>query len=515
MTPEAAISGGDVSNSAVIGGSSPAGSSPAPSATDSNSSANVTTNPPVQETAQNTDPDPLAGVPSIEEVGETVSKEAFLRLRGEYDKVAPRYKEIQPQFEAYQPIISRFEQPEQLQSVLGLHDALIGWERDAQGELVPSTMTGAETLAREYPQHADFLAADLLNMETVDPETGQRMPRIDLALQGIAKDPTERAKALRILGAVEPDSISPQWQASQEELDALISDPENGPTREELALQDEYKRVPFVKRQNLRVNDPEFIKEYLGDQKFKRETRERDERAQQQARVDHQSREQHVVREAQAAGEQHLGTLLTDALTTFHNSVVEQCNFIAPLDAQSPPQGMSAQDVAAMNTQIAESNKSEAAMITGLTIALVNEQTRPFVVPLLKQIGAIDDKMLSDMEAASGGLGNNARNYGELTYRGKLSGNGFKPDASITGLGNEAGRNLKLLVHFANQVKTKLMEKRSEFFSMKATDHNQTLNGVANTRPLAQGSAYDPTAATPQRPQGWESRQDIERQYGS
>jgi len=464
-----------------------------------------------QQSAQN---DPLTGVPSADELKVLVEQkvphaEALARLRGAYEPLKTEFSEFKSKVEPFQPFIERFENPAQLESTLGLYDSLIGWERDpSSGQLIPATETGAQRLAQEFPLHADFLAADLLNGETVDPSTGRRMTRMDVALEGIAKDPTRRASALKILGAVEPSSISPQWQPTPEEL-------ENVPPE----LQDVYKKLPYEERQELKLASPDYIKSQLQKEKVFQELQAEREASQQREQAQIQAREQYIAHQASQAGEQHLQALLSDKLTTFHNSVVEKCNFIQPIDPQSPPQGMTADQVQTMNAQIDQSNKAEAAQITAMVVALQNEQTRAFVLPLLQQIGVIDEKFLREMDAAASGLGSNARNYGELTYRGKLqsNGNGYQPDASVTGLGNAANQNLNRLIHYANQVAGRLIEKRSQFFALKAQDHNSTLNSAVGVRPSVQGSAYDPSSATPQLqrdPQNpWPTRREIEQQY--
>lgn len=456
--------------------------------------------------------DILKGLPSVDELNEQAGRgekyaAGLANLRGRIEPLNTQFSELQTKFTPFEDVISRFEQPDALKSALDLHDSMIGWERDAStGELVPATSTGAERLAKDYPQHADFLAADLLNMPTIDRETGRTVTRMDLALEAIAKNPERRAATLKILGAVEPSSISPQWQATEEEL---------GVVRPE--LQEVYKRLPYEERVELATNAPDFINRVLEREKFTQDLQAEREQSQQAAITQQAQREQYIAHQAAAAGDSYVQSELSNALTTFHQSVVEQCNFIAPLDMAALPQGMSAEQATTMNQQIAASNKAEAAQISMAVIGLVNPQTRPFVLPLLQQIGVVDDKLIKELESASSGFGDNARNYGELTYRGRLTanGNGFNPDASMTGLGNAAKQNLNKMVHFANQVKTRLMEQRSQFFSMKATDHNQTLNNVAGVRPMGQGSSYDPTTAAAPRPSGWATRQELERQYGA
>jgi len=82
-------------------------------------------------------------------------------------------------------------------------------------------------------------------------------------------------------------------------------------------------------------------------------------------------------------------------------------------------------------------------------------------------------------------------------------------------MNNEAQRALKTMIGYANQIRGKLMEQRSNFFSLKATEHNQTLNGAGTVRPPINGTGYNPTTAPPaQLPSGKLTRADIDRLYG-
>lgn len=433
-------------------------------------------------------------------------KKSLLQMRTAIDNsFKPQLQEIQSKWKGVEPFaetISQFERPDQLTESIQLSKSLIGWQQGPDG-LEPATEQGAAMLNEKYRQHADFLAADLLKLSSIDPETGREMPRIDIALHGMASDPAERARVAQIFGLVEPSSISPQWQPSEEELAAVKPE-----------LQDIYKQLPYEEREELKLASPEFVNKTLADRKLMDELRTEREQTQQREAQRVQQRERYIAEQANAAGEQYVTTQLTDALTTFYNSVVEDCNFIAQVDPSQLPQGMTPEQATTMNQQIAASNRAEAAQITLSVIGLVNPQTRPFVLPLLQEIGVVDEKLIKQLDDASDGFSNNGRNYGHLNYRGRMNGNGYQPDASVTALGNESTRNLKLMVHIANQVKGKLMEKRSQFFAMKANGHNQTLNSVAASRPAPNGSPYDPsTAAPPPRDprDAWNPERSIER----
>lgn len=496
----------DVTSTATTSGSNPADSSPAPNVAADTSSADVNTQQSVQDTQPSQTEDVLAGFPPDAELQEAVANktpfaEMAARIKGAYEPLKQQFSELQDRHKVFENFQEKFSAPEEVQQLVDMRESLMGWERDDKGQLQPSTQKFIEHLD---PQRAEFLFADLADGNTTDPRTGQQVPRMDRALQFIATDPERRANALKILGGVEPSAVAPQWQATDEQL-AVVSDD----------LKDTFKRLPYDTREKLALNDPDFINDYLKKEKFQNDLMARDEQRNQQDAQAQQQREQMVQQEAQAAGNAYVRTQLDTALTIFHNSVVEQCKLIEPLDPQNPPEGMDATQVAAMNQQIDSSNKAEAAQITLAVIGLINEETRPFVLPLLKEIGIVDDKFLAQLDAAGKGFGDNARNYGHLTYTQKLGKNGnYAPGADVTMLNTESGRNLKLLAYYANQVSKKLIEAKSQTFSMKATGHNQILNGAARSRPSANGGAYDPTTAATQRPQGWMTRDEIQQQFG-
>ena len=524
-TPQGAVSATpDVTGGSLGSGvSQTADSSPAQST--ATSSADVNTQQAVQGGTQTTQQDdPLAGLPSNDDLATMVAQkvpnaEAVQRLRSAYEPLKTQFDELSNRFKVFEPVADRFEAPEQIQSVLELQDSLLGWAPDPEnpGAMVPATEVGAQRLAEQYPQHADFLTADLLALPTRDPSTGQMVPRIDVVLAGMREDPTERAKALQILGGVEPSAVAPQWAPSQEEISAIAADPAN-PTPQEKALQDLYRTLPWEKREELKLASPDFVREYLQDQQLKRELIEHKQRSEQETQQRQQQREQYLNQQAQQAGDEYVSSQLNDALSTFHKSVVEQCQFIKPLDPANLPQGISPEQAQQMNQQIDRANKSEAVQMTATVVGLLNPQVRSYILPLMKEVGLIDDKTLGQIETAANNFAMNARNFGNITYRGKLqaNGNGYQPDASVTRLNNEAGRNLKALVGYANLIRKSLMDTRSGFFELRAQQHNETLNGSPTVRPSINGHPFDPTrsVSTANQPTGWQTRADFQRQYG-
>lgn len=486
---------------------------PSPAQGTATSSADVNTQQAVQgETQTPSTDDPLAGLPSDDDLAQLVAQkapnaEAVQRLKSAYTQLKSQFDPVAEKFKVFEPVADRFQSTDELQRVLELQDSLIGWQNDPQtGQPIPATEQGAQRLGELYPQHADYLTADLLDLPTRDPVTGQMVPRIDVVLAGMAADPAERAKALKILGGVEPNVIAPQWQPTEDEI--AVVKPE---------LQDFYRKLPYEDREELKQNSPEFINKTLQQLKLTEDLQADRERYQQADQQRQQQREQYVTQQANQAGETYLNTHLTDALTTFHESVVQQCQFIKPIDPASLPQGMTPEQATQMNQQIAASNKAEAAQITGMVVSLFNPQTAAYVVPLLKEIGAVDDKMLADLDKAAHAFGSNGRNYGNLQYRGQMSGANYQPTADVTQLGNEATRALKTMVGYANQIKAKLMERRSQFFELRAQQHNNTLNGAAVTRPQVNGTAYNPATAAPtgnRIPATGLSRDELARIYG-
>lgn len=455
----------------------------------------------VQDSAPRTQDDPLSGIPSSEELKALVAQNApnakgLAQLREAYEKRSLAYTDLETRWKVFEPVAEKFSAPEEIQSLVDMREALLGWENQ-DGKLVPSTERFIQSLD---PQRAEFLFADLADGNSASGE-----PRIDKALKFIATDPERRANALKILGAVEPSAVAPQWQPTEEQL-AVVKD----------EFRDTFSKLPYGKREALSANDPEFINDYLAERKLQNDlVQEREQRVQRDQEFA-QQREQMLTQEASKAGDSYVDNLLLNGLSTFHKSVVDECNFIQPLDPQNLPQGMSPDQAVQMNAQIAEANKAEAAQITAQIVALINPQTRRYMLPTLKEIGVVDDKLMAEIDKAAEAVGNNGRNYGNLTYVGQLkaNGQGYQPGPDVTPLNNEAQRNFKLLVYHANQIKAKLMEKRSQFFGMKATNHNQILNGVAMSRPNANGGSYDPTKATPQQSPGFMTRQEIEQRYG-
>ena len=241
--------------------------------------------------------DPLAGLPTVEEIEAEVAKgtpyaKGLAQLRGAYEPLKTQFGELETKFKPFETVADRFESPEAVQSVLDLHDSLIGWENDpVTGQLIPATESGAEKLTQLYPQHADYLTADLLNGMTRD-DSGRTISRIDLALESMARNPERRAAALRILGGVEPSSITPQWQPTAEELEVVRPE-----------LQDIYKKMPYDEREALKLNEPDYINRILAREKYTQGLEAEREQTQQQQVQQQQQREQYRSEERRVGKE--------------------------------------------------------------------------------------------------------------------------------------------------------------------------------------------------------------------
>ena len=222
-TSEGAIAP-DVSGSVAPPGGSPADSSPAPATptTDSQSSADVQ-----PQSVQESGPeavDPLAGLPSVEELKAQAEQgveqaSGLANLRSAYEALKPQYDQIQERFKVFEPIADRFESSEQLQQLVDMQEKLYGFTNDPEsGQLVPTTAPFVEALPMD---RADDLAVELLNRPTLDPGTGQQVRRMDLILDDLAADPAKRAYVARKFGLVEPSAVAPSWAPTPEELEVV------------------------------------------------------------------------------------------------------------------------------------------------------------------------------------------------------------------------------------------------------------------------------------------------------
>ncbi len=454
-----------------------------------------------EQTQAQAQSDPLAGVPSTEELSALVEQnvphaKALAQLRTAYDELKPKHSQLETQLEPFKDYVDRFQTSAEVQELVELKDSLFGYERDDKNQLVPSTQKAAEMLSAKYPLHANFLWADMAEGMTQDPDTGAQITRIDLALKNVAEDPARRAAALRLLGGVEPTSVAPTWQPSDEELNA-IDDPEY-PTADGKALQEIYRSLPYDERQELRANNPDFIKNYLKKEQFQRNLIEQNKIGEERQAREQQRREVYFNQQAENAANQYVETQFKQGFTEFANSVVERSKFIAPLDASSEiAKSMSPEQLTAANQQIQQINTGVGKMIATVTAALSHPDTAWIATEFLTGLG-VDPTVLQEFDNARTEFARNARDYGELEFKAR---NGQTQGAN--GLGNLQSNStnaMKAMRGRANLVSKPLMELMSKFFEMKASGYNQTLNGAATARPSLNGDGYNPATAAESRP---------------
>lgn len=496
MTPEAAISSTPDVNSA--------NSSPAPDITASPSSADV--NPQAvqgeSQTPQGQQPeDILAGFPSDDDLKAAVANktpyaEQAARIKSAYDDINPKYKELQTKYQAvepYQSHLERFEKPEQLQQIVEFRDKLYGWEKDpVSGQLVPATQSLAQELSQTAPQRADFLSSDLLNGMTTDGgRLAQPVSRMDLALEAIAEDPVRRAAAAKILGLVEQTSIAPTWEATQEELENVKPE-----------LQGIYKKLPYDQRQRMLGSDPDFINEHLESQRIIAEATARDQRQQVRDQQMAVQRDEYIKTQSEAAGNQLVEQRFVEGFTGFANNICEKFQPIAPIDPQSPEaQQMGPEQVTATNAKIQKINRGAGLIVSLVTAASAVPDTAFLVKQIANEIG-IPAEVLGKFDEARQEFASNNRNFGQLRKRAEFgqngNGNGLPQDIGMLQTNAQAAE--RRLIANGKAVAEGVMTLLTEFFSLQATSHNQTLNGGAQARPAITGSAYDPTQAPQQRP---------------
>lgn len=517
MTPEAAIAAPDVPSLPESGATNVEGSSPSSPDTGAPSEQSpATLSAPVQGEQTQAQDDPLAGLPTAEEIQRAIEQgtpyaKGLAQVRSAYEALKPQLQELTTKFQPFSEIADRFSKPEEVQALVSLQDKLFGFERDERGQLVPATQGFAQDLTQRDPVLANYLTSDLLDGIMRHPETGQNVKRIDWALECMADDPERRAVALKLLGGVEPTSVAPTWQPSAEELAAILRDPER-PTPEELALQDIYKKLPFDEREALKLNDPDFIRTQLKKEQALQKMTEQTRLAEEREARDTERREQYLQQQAQNAGNQYVETQFKAGFTEFAKSIVGRSKFIAPIDPQSPEaQQMEPQAVQQMNQEIQTINTGVGMMVSTVVAALSHPDTRFVAEAFLSQIG-IDPKVIQEFDNARVEFARNARDYGELNYQQSIgqpqNGNGHAPHAGLGAIQSNATRAMNAMKGRGNLVAKPLLELMSKFFEMKAGSYNQTLNGAPSVRPSITGSAFDPTREATQRPFG-QSKDEI------
>jgi len=499
--------------------SSTTDTSGAPQPTEQSQGHDTTAN--VQGTATQTtttEDDILAGVPSLDELNQLDDnlqyKKSLVQMRQAIEQTfKPQLSEQAEKLKIAEPILDRFQTSEELQAAVEWHDKLFGTYERVDGQLVPATEKVAQELAQRDPLVADYLAADLMNGLTRT-DDGREIPRIDLALEEMRRDPERRAAALKLLGGVEPTSIAPTWQATEQEMSqitaAIAVDPDNLTPQEE-ALQKVYKDLPYDKRQSLKLNDPEFIKEYLEEKQDQFQTKEENRKAREIETQRQQRAEAYHAQQAEEAGHKAVEEGFRQLFTEYRDNVVENSKFIAPIDPQSPEaQKMGPEAVAQFNQKAQQVNAGVGNFVALVTAALSVPDTSWLAQDVLKGLG-VTDEILQKFNAARQEYANNTRDAGQLGYGqngnvpgglGTLQSNARKAASNLKGNGNAITKAVKALL--------------SDFFEMKAGNYNSTLNGAATVRPPVNGTGFNPATAPAQRPAGqiFLTRQEIERQFG-
>jgi hypothetical protein len=454
-----------------------------------------------------TEQDFLAGVPSLDELNQlddsVQNKKSLVQMRTAIENTfKPKLSELETKLKPFENYTDRFTSPEEVQQAVEWHDKLFGaYERDPQsGQLVPATDKVAQELAQRDPVVADYLAADLMNGLTKT-DDGREIPRIDLALEEIARSPERRAAALRLLGGVEPSSIAPTWQPTEEQL--AVVNPE---------FQDIFRKMPYDERESLSNNDPEFINKYLAKEKFQADLIEQNRVAQERETQTQQRREQYFRQQAEQAGHQAVETGFKQLFTEYRDNVVENSKFIAPLDPNSPEaQQMGPEVVAQFNQSAQRVNTGVGKFIALATAALSVPDTSWIATDVLKELG-VPDEVLQKFNAAREEYANNTRDAGELSFEAQQNRNGGGGLGTLQSNARRAASNLKAT---ANLVSKSLKGLLSEFFEMKAGNYNQTLNGAATARPSINGTGFNPATAAetrpPRQPSEIWSPQSIER----
>lgn len=445
--------------------STPTGASVAPA--QGASSADVDSQPSDQLSQAPPKPiDPLANVPSVEELTAMKARgvdlaTGLLELRQAHEPLSAQHKELTTKYQVFEPYADKFQSPEEVQKVVELADSLSGYApdpRDPNGALVPNVAPFVERITADDPERADRIASALVWGETKHPVTGQPIRRAELVLQVMAQDPGLRAHALKTLGGVEPSQVpAPTYAPTQEELDK-IDDPLK-PTIEGKALQALYARLPYEKRDELKLASPEYIKSELRTIQANESTAELNRQLLAEKEQFRESQERELEQGAVAAGDQYVEAGFRESLTNFANHLNETYK---PTD----------------NPVI---NRREAAQVALTVVSLSHPDTRWAGEQMLKEMG-VDIKDLEPLNKAREAYAKSGRELGYLSHK-KMRTNG------------DPARDQKALIGQAKALATKIIAGRDEYFKMRAASHNNELDQAATARPVIGGSPQ--TTQTP------------------
>lgn len=419
-----------------------------PSTGTSAAAVNLQSSDPTNQTQTEGQPeqDIFAGIPSLAELEAQKAKgipyaAGLHQLRSTLEPLSAQHKELSAK---YQPFEQFTQTPEELQSVVKLNESLNRYAPDAQGVLRPDPTEFVQHISTEDPVRADHLTSALVWGTTTHPVTRQPVTRAELILEVIAKDPEFRVHALKTLGGVEPSAVpAPTWAPDPEELSVIKPE-----------LQDLYRKLPFDKRATLKLNDPDFINEYLEDQKFKGEMRERGEREEVQRREYAEQQAQRVETEANNAGEQAVETGFREALTSIANHLYETYK---PTDDPV-------------------TNKREGAHVALALTALSHPDTRWAAEAMLKEMG-ITQQDLDALNQSREAYANGTRQHGYLAHK------------KMRTTGEDPSRLQQRMIVQAKNLATKIIGGRNEYFTKRAQSHNNNLDQTERARVPIGGQA--------------------------
>jgi hypothetical protein len=426
--------------------------------------------------------DPLEGVPPLEQLKAEADQKVkyandLVRLRTAYEDIAPKYKDLASKYEPIAPVIDRFGSPEEVTNWIEARDELFKQNRTNEGYLVPDPSPFAERITKEAPVTADYLTSKLIWGTTVDQATGQQVQRIVPLLQNIAEEPTLRAQALEILGAVEPSQIpQPAWTATQEELDKIAS--LGLDEKKTTELQEAYKRLPYEEREEIRMNSPEFIKKHIETQQFLAQSKAKEEREQAEATANAERERQAFQQATHTAGAQYIDQSIKEGLGQLTEGIVKDWQ---PTD--DPVM-----------------NKFAASLVGVVTTALAHGETRfagEMLLGAMKEMGIPVD--LTPFDTALNSYIDQARNFGELNFvaqrRKSANGNG---NGDLSYYKAQADRSRQSLTALSrNAIASKLQSALDKFFVTRATAHNETLESAVKARPTVSGAPVTAGAGNP------------------
>lgn len=416
-----------------------------------------------QSTQTETPPeqDIFAGIPSVEELTAMKDKgvglaAGLLQMRSTLEPLSAEHKELKARIDPFEPVLERFQTPDEAQKLLTLNESLNKYSPDPDtGALRPDPTGFAQQISTDDPERADYLASALVWGQTKHPATGQPVTRAELVLQVMANDPQLRSHALQVLGGVEPSAVpAPSWAPEQDELDRLVNDP-NRVTAEERALQETYKKLSFEERNELKLSSPEFVKNSLRTIQQNQMLQANEERrvaAEQQAQI---QAEQRVEQEANAAGDQYVEQGFKETLTNIAKSIYEDYK---PTDDPA-------------------TNRKEGAQVLLSVVALSHADTRWAGEILLKEMG-VNPQDLEPLNKARESYAVSGRQFGYLTHK-------KQPVA-----GEHPSRAQQRLMVQAQNLATRIIKSRNEYFVKKVESHNGKLDQTERARiPVGAGIA--------------------------